>query len=86
VLKDKAIAERDRVGAEIETAKLRQQLAEEEGKVEAARIEQIGGALARNPQYLQYHLQSKMPEIYSTAAAAGNLVIAAPTPMLNLGR
>ncbi|MEQ1564680.1 MAG: SPFH domain-containing protein [Myxococcota bacterium] len=86
VLTDKAIAERERVSAEIETAKLRQQLAQEEGKVEAARIAEIGAALARNPQYLQYHLQNQMPEIYAQAAAAGNLVIAAPSPLLNLSR
>jgi regulator of protease activity HflC (stomatin/prohibitin superfamily) len=86
VLKDKAIAERERVEAEIETAKLREQLAQQEGKVEAARIAEIGQALARNPQYLQYQLQQQMPTIYGQAAAAGNLVIAAPNPMLSLQR
>lgn len=86
VLKDKAIAERERVEAEIETAKLREMLADQEGKVEAARIAQIGGALARNPQYLQYHLQQQMPQIYAQAATAGNLVIAAPSPILSLSK
>lgn len=86
VLKDKAIAERERVEAEIETARLRQQLAEEEGKVEAARIDQIGAALTRNPKYLQYQLQQQMPEIYGKAAASGNLVIAAPSPLISLDR
>lgn len=82
VLKDKAIAERERVSAEIETAKLRQQLAVEEGRVEAARIGEIGAALSRNPAFLQYQLQQALPAIYEKAGATGNLVIAAPNPML----
>jgi regulator of protease activity HflC (stomatin/prohibitin superfamily) len=86
VLRDKAIAEREKVAAEIETAKLRQQLAEEEGRVEAARIGQIGAALTAHPMYLQYQLQQQMPQIYAQAATAGNLVIAAPSPMLSLQR
>jgi regulator of protease activity HflC (stomatin/prohibitin superfamily) len=82
VLKDKAIAERERVEAEIETAKLRQQLATEEGRVEAARIDQVGAALSRNPAYVQFHLQQQLPSIYEKAGASGNLVIAAPNPMI----
>jgi regulator of protease activity HflC (stomatin/prohibitin superfamily) len=82
VLKDKAIAERERVEAEIETAKLRQQLATEEGRVEAARIDQVGAALSRNPAYVQFHLQQQLPSIYEKAGASGNLIIAAPNPMV----
>lgn len=78
ILKDKAIAERERVTAEIETAKMKEELARTEGRVEAAKIQEIGAALARNPGYLQFMLQTQMPGIYEKAGAQGNLVIAAP--------
>jgi regulator of protease activity HflC (stomatin/prohibitin superfamily) len=80
ILKDKAIAERERVLAEIETTKLRRELARTEGEAEAARIEKVGEALTRFPGFLQYDLQLKMPEIYRAAGVAGNLVITAPNP------
>lgn len=80
VLKDKAIAEREKVTAEIETAESKRQLAQKEGQVEAAKIEEIGRALAANPAFLQYDLQQKMPGIYEKAGASGNMVIAAPSP------
>jgi regulator of protease activity HflC (stomatin/prohibitin superfamily) len=80
ILRDKAIAERERVQAESETMHVRRQLAEREGEMEAARIDKIGEALRRNPDFLQFDLQSKMPEIYRQAGANGNLVITAPNP------
>ena len=80
IYKDKAIAERERVTAEIETAAMRRKLAENEGDNEAVKIDRVGGALKRNPQYLQYSLQSMMPEIYKEAGLHGNLVITAPAP------
>jgi regulator of protease activity HflC (stomatin/prohibitin superfamily) len=80
ILRDKAIAERGRVQAESETMQMRRQLAEREGEMEAARIDKIGEALRRNPDFLQFDLQSKMPEIYRQAGANGNLVITAPNP------
>ncbi len=80
VLKDKAIAERERVTAEIETMQMREELSRREGASVAARIDEIGAALERNPQFLQYDLQSKMPEIYKDAGVKGNMVIAAPSP------
>ena len=80
VLKDKAIAERERVTAEIETMEMRRALAEKEGETVAAKIDKIGEALRRNPEFLQYDMQSKMPEIYSNAGKSGNMVIAAPSP------
>ena len=79
VLKDKAIAEREKVEAEVETAKQKQALATAEGKVEAAKIDEIGAALRRNPEFLQYDMQLKMPGIYAAAGANGNMVIAAPS-------
>ena len=78
VLKDKAIAERERVQAEIQTMAMRRELAEREGEVAAAKIQKVGAALKQNPEYMQYDMQQKMPEIYRTAGANGNLVIAAP--------
>jgi regulator of protease activity HflC (stomatin/prohibitin superfamily) len=84
ILRDKAIAERERVQAESETMQMRRQLAEREGEMEAARIDKIGEALRKNPEFLQFDLQSKMPEIYRLAGAYGNMVIAAPSPTLVL--
>lgn len=82
VLKDKAIAERERVTAEIETTKMKRGLAENEGDAIAAKIDKIGAALKRNPDYLQYDLQNKMPEIYKDAGAKGNMILTAPSPQL----
>ena len=82
VMRDKAIAERERVLAEIETTKMRRALAKTEGEAAAAKIEEIGAALRRNPQFLQYDMQSKMPDIYAHAGEQGNLVIAAPNPQV----
>ena len=82
ILRDKAIAEREKVKAEIETALLRKELAGREGETAAARIDAIGAALKRNPEYLQYDLQAKMPDIYSQAGANGNLIITAPQPSI----
>ena len=80
ILRDKFIAERERVTAEIKTMEMRRDLAEREGEVEAARIAQVGEALRRYPAFLQYDLQARMPEIYKQAGAQGNLVITAPNP------
>lgn len=82
ILRDKAIAERERVQAESETMAMRKQLAEREGEMEAARIDKIGEALRRSPDYLQFDLQQKMPEIYRQAGLYGNLVLAAPAPSI----
>ena len=54
ILRDKAIAERSRVEAEIETMTLRRQLVEKEADTSAARIDKVGAALRRNPEYVQY--------------------------------
>jgi regulator of protease activity HflC (stomatin/prohibitin superfamily) len=80
ILRDKAIAERERVTAEIKTMEMRRELAQREGEMEAARIAQVGEALRRYPAFLQYDLQARMPEIYRQAGAQGNLVITAPNP------
>ena len=84
IMRDKAIAERERVRAEIETSALKRQLAESEGEEAAAKIDKIGAALRRNPEYLQFDMQEKMPDIYKWAGSQGNMVLAAPTPTLTL--
>lgn len=80
ILRDKSIAERDRVTAEIKTAEMSRDLAEKQGEVEAARINRVGEALKQYPSFLQYDLQARLPEIYRQAGAQGNLVITAPSP------
>lgn len=90
IMRDTAVAERERVQAETATAEARVLLAQRqgeadgaavaarihaEGDAQAARIDAIGQALARNPEYLQYG-------IYEQAGANGNMVIAAPDPTI----
>jgi hypothetical protein len=84
VLKDKAVAERERVTAEIETTKMRRDLAVTEADNDVARIVAIGKALHANPEYLQYDAQQRWNDIYFHAGEKGNLVIAAPVPQLQL--
>jgi hypothetical protein len=55
-----------------------------EGAETAARIDQVGAALKRNPEYLQFDLQDKMPDIYRNAGQSGNLIITAPNPTVLL--
>jgi len=71
VFKDKAIAERERVTAEIETMKMRKDLATSESNNEAVRIDALGSAYRRNPEYVQL-------ESIRVAAEKGNLIIAQP--------
>lgn len=57
ILRDKAVAERDRVVAEIKTMEMRRDLAERQGEMEAARISKVGEALRQYPMFLTYDLQ-----------------------------
>lgn len=84
VLRDKAIAEREKVKAEIATTIMRKDLMQRQGEAEAAKINAIGAALKRNPSYIRYDLQAKMPEIYEKAGTTGNMVITAPSPTIML--
>jgi len=86
IYKDTAIAEREAVNAQFDTAVIRNKLAEQEGKNEAIRIDKIGSALQRNPEYLQYDLQQRMQGIYKTAGEKGNMIIAAPSPQVIINR
>jgi len=81
VMRDKAVAERERVTAEIETMRMRKELAERESDVAVARVLRIGEALRKYPEYLQYDLQLRMPEIYREAGSRGNMILAAPNPI-----
>lgn len=85
LLRDKAIAERERVTAEIETMRMRRELAEREADVAAARVEKVGEALRKYPEYLQYDLQQKLPDIYREAGQRGNLILAAPNAIVSPG-
>lgn len=80
VLKDKAIAERERVTAEVETTKMRRELTEREADNDVARIVAIGRALHANPEYLQYDAQQRWNDIYFHAGEHGNLIVAMPSP------
>jgi len=81
VLRDKAIAERERVLAEVETMAMRRKLAEQEAEVAVVKIERVGAALQKHPLYAQFEFLQKLPEIYREAGARGNLVLAAPNPV-----
>ena len=81
LLRDKAIAERERVTAEIETTTMKRKLSEQEAEVAVVKIEKVGAALSKNPAYAQYEFLQRLPEIYREAGSRGNLVIAAPNPL-----
>lgn len=84
VLKDKAIAERERVTAEIDTTEMRNKLAQKESDNEVTRITTVGKALKAYPEYLQYDAQNRWNDIYFHAGEHGNLILAAPVPSLVL--
>ena len=90
IMRDTAVAERETVQAQTVTAEARVLLAQRQGEAlgaseaarilaetaaQAARIDALGAALARTPEYLQYG-------IYEQAGANGNMVIAAPDPTI----
>lgn len=73
VLKDKAIAEREKITAEIETSKLKQQLVQNDANNEVSKIDSIGAALRRNPEYY-------IRDVYYYAGEKGNMVIMPQNP------
>jgi regulator of protease activity HflC (stomatin/prohibitin superfamily) len=73
VLKDKAIAEREKVLAEIETAKLQVTQKQVEAQAEAAKINTIGAALHNNPEYY-------IRDVYYYAAEKGGSVVLPTNP------
>ena len=79
VMRDKAIAERERISAETESMTARRKLAEQEAEVAIARIERIGAAVRRFPEYLQFLMASQMGEMKGT-------VVMAPPGFVNLNQ
>lgn len=73
ILKDKAIAEQEKVKAEIETAKLDIIKKEVEAQAEAKKIDTIGAALHRNPEYY-------VRDVYWYAAEKGGSVMVPSNP------
>lgn len=73
ILKDKAIAEREKVTAEIETAKLDVVKRGVEAEAEAKKIDTIGAALHRNPEYY-------IRDVYYYAADKGGSVMVPSNP------
>ncbi len=71
--KDKAIAARAKVEAEIETAKLEVTKREVEAQAEAKKIDVIGAALHRNPEYY-------IRDVYFYAADKGGSVMVPSNP------
>lgn len=77
VLRDTAIAAREKVKAETETAQLRIAQTETEAKAEAAKIDTIGAALHRNPEYY-------VRDVYYYAAEHGGSVMLPGDPKVVL--
>ncbi len=77
ILKDKAIAEREKVTAEIETAQMRKKLSEAEAQQEVARIDAVGAAYHRNPEYVTI-------EAIHYAGEKGNMILLPSTGMNNI--
>ena len=73
VLRDKALAEQDRVKVETETARLKIAQTQTEAQGEAAKIDTIGAALHRNPEYY-------VRDVYFYAAEKGGSVVLPANP------
>lgn len=77
IYRDKSIAEREKVLAEIETAKLHVTQETVKAEAEAAKINVIGKALHNNPEYY-------LRDIYAHASEKGNAMIVPQNPNLLL--
>jgi hypothetical protein len=73
VLRDTAVAAREKVKAETETAVMRVQQAQAEAQADAAKIDTIGAALHRNPEYY-------LRDVYAEAGQKGGLVVLPQNP------
>lgn len=73
ILKDKAIAQQEKIKAEIETARLEITKREVEAQAEAKKIDTIGAALHRNPEYY-------IRDVYYYAADKGGSVMVPQNP------
>ncbi len=79
VLRDKSVAEQERIKVETETVKLTVAQKKAEGEAEAAKIDAVGAALHRNPEYY-------VRDVYFFAADKGGSVVlpADPHVILNM--
>ncbi len=79
VLRDKAVAARETIQAETETAKLAVAKAEAEAQAEAKKVDVVGAALHRNPEYY-------LRDVYYYAADKGGSIVlpADPHVILNM--
>lgn len=73
VLRDKSTAEQERIKVETETVKLTIAQRKAEGEAEAAKIDAVGAALHRNPEYY-------LRDIYFYAAEKGGSVVLPTNP------
>jgi regulator of protease activity HflC (stomatin/prohibitin superfamily) len=80
IAKDKALAEQDKVRAEIETAKLEVEKQKVMGQADAARVEAMGQAYRKYPEVL-------VREVYLAAGEKGNAVLLPNDPrvMIKVG-
>jgi regulator of protease activity HflC (stomatin/prohibitin superfamily) len=80
VLRQKSLAERDRVVVEVETMKTKTQLKAAEGTAEAAKIEAVGRALRAYPEFIQWTQLNQLPDIYKNAGQQGNMIVLPNNP------
>jgi hypothetical protein len=73
VLRDKSVAEQDRIKVETETVKLTVAQKKAEGEAEAAKIDAVGAALHRNPEYY-------VRDVYYYAAEKGGSIVLPADP------
>jgi hypothetical protein len=77
ILREKSIEEQKRVEAEVQVSKTRIQVVEAEAASEVAKIDAIGAAWRRNPEF-------NLNDIYSSAGKNGNIVVLPPPGFGNL--
>lgn len=73
VLKDKSLAEQERIKVETETAKLMVAKQRAESEAEAAKVDTVGAALHRNPEYY-------LRDVYFWASQKGGIVVLPQDP------
>lgn len=73
VLRDKSIAEQERIKVETETAKLKVAQVQAEAQAEAARIDTEGAALHRNPEFY-------VRDVYAWASKQGSIIVMPQDP------
>lgn len=85
ILTEKAKAERLTIAEQEKTAEAKRTLEEKLGEAEGARIAKVGRSLRENPEYITFLQTQQLPDIYRAAGEKGNLVLAAPNPIVTHG-